>query len=172
MPPGLDSCRSLLAYAGAGRELLARLKYRNARSAVAWLADGMAGLAEPDVVDTAVITWAPTTDERRRRRSFDQAEVLARAVAQRLGRPARPLLVRTGGGASTGRSALERRANAPCYTTRRHVPGAVILVDDVVTTGTTLMAAAVALRIAGTTRINALTAARTPLKVISAGTDA
>ncbi len=165
MPPGLDCCWSLLAYAGTGRELLARLKYRNARSAVAWLAEGMAALVDPAIVGSAVVTWAPTTGERRRRRSFDQAEVLARAVARNLGRPVRPLLVRSGGGTSTGRSALERRADAPRYAAKRRARGPVILVDDVVTTGTTLTAAALALRACGTTGINALTAARTPLKV-------
>src|SRR5438067_5234872 len=70
-PPALDQLVALLSYAGAGRELVARLKYRNARASVAWLSAGMAALVAADV---ALVTWAPTTPSRRRDRGFDQAE--------------------------------------------------------------------------------------------------
>ncbi|MBW3548180.1 MAG: hypothetical protein KY452_08635, partial [Actinobacteria bacterium] len=53
--PGLDRCRALLRYEGAGRELLARLKYRNARSSVPFLARGMAAVAPPGVRWKAVM---------------------------------------------------------------------------------------------------------------------
>src|SRR5688572_25198684 len=43
-PPGVDRLVALLAYEGAGRELVARLKYRNARAALGWLAGALAGL--------------------------------------------------------------------------------------------------------------------------------
>ena len=82
VPAGLVACRALLAYDGPGRDLVARLKYRNARSVLPWLATGMAALtvAAGDEVD--VVTWAPTTGQRRRERGFDQAELLARRVAR------------------------------------------------------------------------------------------
>src|SRR5262245_38339459 len=73
-PPGVDRCRAVLSYDEAGRGLLTRLKYRNARSVVAWLAAAMAVLVDAGSVD--VVCWVPTTAERRRRRGFDQAEVL------------------------------------------------------------------------------------------------
>ena len=81
VPTGLVACRVLLAYDGPGRDLVARLKYRNACSVLPWLAAGMAALtvAVGDEVD--VVTWAPTTAQRRRERGFDQAELLARRVA-------------------------------------------------------------------------------------------
>ena len=41
-PPAVDRCTAVLAYEGAGRELVARLKYRNARSTMQWLAVHMA----------------------------------------------------------------------------------------------------------------------------------
>ena len=37
-PAGVASCRALLRYEDAGRDLLSRLKYRNSRSTMAWLA--------------------------------------------------------------------------------------------------------------------------------------
>jgi predicted amidophosphoribosyltransferase len=48
------------------------------------------------------------------------------------------------------------------FAARRRVPGHVLLVDDVATTGATLAAAARALRDAGASRVVAVTAARTP----------
>ena len=89
---------------------------------------------------------------------------LARAVARRLGCPCRRLLERLPGPAQTGLTLAERRV-APvfCATTapRRHV----LVVDDVVTSGATLSAAARALRAAGATEVDAVAAARTPLKL-------
>ncbi|HEX2192585.1 MAG TPA: hypothetical protein VHH09_05285, partial [Acidimicrobiales bacterium] len=100
-PPGVDSCVAAFAYAGAGRELVARLKYRNARVAIPFLAARMAALVDGAPVD--VVTWAPTSAIRRRRRGFDQARLLARAVARRAGVPCRSLLRRAPGPARLGR---------------------------------------------------------------------
>lgn len=170
-PAGLEGCHSLLAYDGAGRELLARLKYRNGRSVVPWLAAGMAALVA-GAHDLDTVTWAPTSRARRRHRGFDQAELLARAAAARLGRPCRPLLIRSGGGPQTGRSREERR-RGPGFAARQEAAGArVLLVDDVVTSGATLAAAAEALRAAGAVAVTAVTAGRTPLKVPRSPADA
>ena len=158
-PPGLDGCAALLAYEGAGRELVARLKYRNARSSLPFLARGMATVA-PGPVD--VVTWAPTTPSRLRSRGFDQARLLARAVACELRLPCRALLRRGAGPPQTGRDAEARRAGPP-FTPRRPVHGRrVLLVDDVLTTGATVAAAARALRQAGATEVHVVVAARTP----------
>lgn len=158
---GLDGCWSLLPYDGAGRELVARLKYRNDRAAIGWLADGMASLLAPPA--GAVVTWVPTTRRRRRRRGFDQAALLARAVARRWRVPPVDLLRRDGGLAQTGRSRPERADGVPVEARRPlRSPGPVVLVDDVVTTGATLRSGADVLRRAGATWVGALTAARTP----------
>ena len=158
-PPGLDTCGALLAYAGAGRELVARLKYRNARGSVPFLARGMAAIVPCDV---DLVTWAPTTPARLRRRGFDQARLLARAVARQLGVPCRPVLRRRPGPAQTGRDALARHSG-PGFAGVRGVQGRrVLLVDDVVTTGATVAAASRALKEAGATEVHAVAAARTP----------
>jgi predicted amidophosphoribosyltransferase len=117
-----------------------------------------------DVVDEPVdlVVWAPTSKARRRQRGFDPAEVLARPAARRLHVPARPVLVRVGGGAQTGRDLAARTGDPPRFVARRRVQGAVLLVDDVLTTGTTLASAAAVLRHAGARRVVGLVAARRP----------
>jgi len=158
-PAGVDSCCAFLDYDGAGRELVARLKYRNARASVPFLARGMAAVVgEP--VD--LVTWAPTTPARLRARGFDQARLLAKAVAGDLGVPCLPVLRREPGPAQTGRDAAARHGG-PGFVARRPVTGRhVLLVDDVVTTGATVAAAARALRGAGAATVHVVAAARTP----------
>ncbi len=168
-PKDVDGCVAALSYTGAGRELVARLKYRNARVSVPGLADAIAALVDPATVD--VVTWAPTSAVRRRERGFDQARLLARAVARRLHRPCRALLKRSPGPPQTGRPKRDR-VNGPNFTATRKAPKRVLLIDDVITTGATVSAAARALRSAGASEIRAAAAARTPLKATEALSDA
>ena len=155
-PPGVGACVALLEYAAA-RPLVTSLKNGDRRDLVAWLADGMASMWTPP--SGAVVTWAPTGAARRRRRGFDQAELLARAVARRWAVPCVPLLSRLAGPAQAGRPGRERRAN-PAFAACAEVPPSVVVVDDGATTGATLTAAAAALRGAGAASVDALVAAR------------
>ena len=158
-PEGIDAWSAPFAYEGVARELVARVKYRGVHAATAWLADAMVSILGPPL--PAVVTWVPTTPSRRRARGFDHAELLARGVARRLMRPARAQLRRTEGPPQTGLPGAARRLG-PQITAPRPAPPEVLLVDDVATTGASLAAAAAALRSAGTARVVALTAARTP----------
>jgi len=153
----------LLTFEGPARDLVARLKYHNARGAVGWLAAAMAALVGDELVD--LVTWAPTSRRRRRRRGFDQGELLGRRVAGELGRPCRSLLVRHGGPPQTGRSRRARWIGPPLDAhrrLRRDPPRAVLVVDDIITTGASLSAAARTLRKAGVAEVVGLAAARTP----------
>jgi predicted amidophosphoribosyltransferase len=168
-PDGLDELVAALSYTGTGRELVARLKYRNARAVLPALADAMASLVDAGSVD--VVTWAPTSAARRRQRGFDQARLLARAVARRLHRPCRSLLARQPGPPQTGRPKWERIAG-PQFTATRRPPPRVLVVDDVVTTGATMLAVAHALKTSGAVVVKGAAAARTPLKATDALSDA
>jgi predicted amidophosphoribosyltransferase len=160
-PAGVDGLWVGFGYEGVVREVVARVKYRNARAAVAWLAAAMVR-ALPPGRGHDVVTWAPTTRDHRRSRGFDHAELLARGVAAHLRVPVRPLLARAPGGAQTGQDRAARQ-HGPRFTARRDLTGRqVLLVDDVVTTGATLTAAAAALRRAGAHTVDGLAAARTP----------
>ena len=161
-----------MAYEGTGREVVARLKYRNARSALPWLGAGMADLVAlrgADQID--VVTWVPTTAARRRARGFDQGRLLASAVARHLGLPCRPLLRRLPGPPQTGASRSARLAGPRLALRRAQVPSGVLLVDDVVTTGATLATAALLLRAAGAGHVAGAVAARRGARTAaSAGT--
>ncbi len=109
VPAGLDGLWVGFGYEGVVREVVARVKYRNARAAVDWLAAAMTH-ARPLGRSHDVVTFAPTTRDHRRARGFDHAELLARAVAAGTRTPARPLLTRTSGIAQTGRDRAARRA--------------------------------------------------------------
>jgi predicted amidophosphoribosyltransferase len=160
-PPRTAVVPAAVSYQGVGRRLLLGLKYGNGRTLARPLAARMATLVEPGSVD--VVTWAPTSVRRSRRRGFDQAELLARAVAAELDVPCRRLLRRISRSRpQTGRTRAERRIG-PAFVGRRQWGAVrVLVVDDVVTTGATLRAAERALRRAGAAEVLLLAGAATP----------
>jgi predicted amidophosphoribosyltransferase len=160
-PPFVDDWFALYAYEGVARELVARIKYRNARVVLPWFANEIASRAQKRWRAIDLVTWPPTTRARQRERGFDHARLLARAVAGRLRVPARALVARATNDAQTGRAYAARRVG-PSFTASSCASTTVLLVDDVTTTGATLRAAASALRGAGVQRVVAATIARTP----------
>lgn len=165
MPDGLDGFGSLFAYQGAARRLVVDLKYRNARTIVRVVAPPLAELARTAVLDGPpidAVTWAPTSAARRRGRGYDQARLLAEAVARELRLPSRRLLDRRGAAPQTGQT-RQQRLDGPTFVPRARVPASVLLIDDVRTSGATLSAAARALRRRGAIWIIAVCLAQTPL---------
>jgi len=157
---GVDAAFACVPYEEPLRRLLVQAKYgRNPHplTALARLLDerlpGPECIGQPDLV-----VPIPLSRARRRRRGYDQVAPLAQAVGKRLGRPVRSCLVRRSGGDSqAGLSRTARRRNLKGRFRARPVAGrAVLLIDDVVTTGATLEAAAAALRAAGARTIIAL----------------
>jgi predicted amidophosphoribosyltransferase len=153
------------AYSGRVRDVLLGLKYHNRRLVAAHVAGLLAQrlAIQPTVDGVDVVTWAPTSGSRRRRRGFDQAELIARAVAAHLGLPCRRLLERDGTvPAQTGRSRRERLAGPRFRVHPRAAGRGVLVVDDVVTTGATLDSAARSLRRGGATAVVLAAVAATP----------
>jgi ComF family protein len=151
VPAGLDACVAGFAFEGVGRDLVTALKYRNRRETLPWLGLVLARQVEHAVGPLpaeAVIVPVPTSRRRRRARGFDQADLLAGALARHLGRPRRRLLVRYPGRPQTGRSRSER-LHGPVLGARHPCGAPVVLVDDVLTSGATLAAAAQVVRAAG-----------------------
>jgi ComF family protein len=148
------------------------LKFRGAIA----LADAMAALiaanAPEEVLpradrtaasETPALVPVPLHPTRQRRRGFNQAAILADALARRTGLAVADCLTRSGGGGTqVGRPRSERLAAPPgSIRTESPIPTRAVLVDDVVTTGATLAACARALRAAGAREVRAVTFART-----------
>ena len=154
---------SALSYEGDIRRRVVDMKYRGRRSYARELARHLADAVRNDengCVD--VVTWAPTSSSRRRRRGFDQAAVIARHVARELGVPCRRLLVRESRATQTGRSRVARLAGPRFRALHTRRPRRVLVVDDVVTTGATLRAAAHALTASGWGDVTLAAVASTP----------
>ena len=119
----------------------------------------------PPALRAQAVVPVPLHPTRYRERGFDQASLLARAVARDQGLRHLPrALARTRPTRrQTGLSRSERHRNVRgAFRARHSVPACVWLVDDVATTGSTLGEAARALRRAGALRVVGLCAARTP----------
>lgn len=165
-PPPLAETRAAFLYGFPVDRLLPRLKFHRDLPAGRLLAQAMAaaftGQPRPDV-----LVPVPLHRARLRERGYNQALELARPLGRRLGIPVRrTLLVRTRATAAQSRlDAGARAANlrdAFAVPAHRAVPAHVALVDDVMTTGATLHAAADALLDAGADRVVAWVCARAP----------
>lgn len=152
-------------YDGEVGEAIRALKYRGRTRETRSLADSLVPFVQQALDNCRdvpwLVTWAPTSDRRRRDRGYDQAELLARHLAASVGLRHRRLLRRNSRGHQTG-SRREERLTGPTFVSRPTVVGAVIVVDDVTTTGATLRAAAHALAQAGAARVVCVAVARTP----------
>ena len=164
---GCDLCLSPLHYRDGVRNAVHRYKFKGGAELAGLFGELMAQCLS-DCRDGAadLVTWAPLHPKRKRRRGYDQAELLARRAAELCGTPAVPTLekVRLTGVQSQQSTEADRRANVEgAY---RALPGLdltgkrVVLVDDVVTTGSTLAQCAACLRDAGAVTVVALTFAR------------
>ena len=111
-----------------------------------------------------VLVPVPLHPRRRRRRGYDQAALLARALGRRTGLAVSECLERTGSARpQVGRTRTERLRGPPgTLELRGRPPDRALLVDDVLTTGATLSACAQALRNGGAQSVTALAYARTP----------
>ncbi|HEY8865925.1 MAG TPA: double zinc ribbon domain-containing protein [Solirubrobacteraceae bacterium] len=153
-----------LAYAGPARAIVGALKFRGALDLADLMAGQIAAGAPATLLDPeAVLVPVPLHPRRRRTRGFDQAALLAEALARRSRLELAPALRRTGAARrqlGSGRATrlapgrIEIVAPGP-------VPARAVLVDDVHTTGATFDACARALRAAGARRVDCVSYART-----------
>lgn len=161
VPQGIDCVYAAYPYEGPARQLVHRLKYDCIREAHVPLAAPMVFLPSGE---EEIIVPVPTDPGRKRRRGFNQAQLLADYVGRELGMQVVLALHRTQRRRpQTGLNAEQRRQNLKgCMAADASVNGRrVLLVDDVYTTGSTALEAARALREAGAVGVRLITACRT-----------
>ncbi|HEU4984777.1 MAG TPA: phosphoribosyltransferase family protein, partial [Nitrososphaera sp.] len=146
-------------YEDKAKAVVWRLKFDRAKAAHADVAASMAPLFK-ELSAEVIITHIPTATSRIRRRGYDQASLIARACAQQARLSYTPLLLRQGQQRQVGAKRQERaqqlaQAFLPLRVSR--ITGAhIVLVDDVITTGATLEAAAKTLQAAGAKSVEAI----------------
>ncbi|MDI5934078.1 ComF family protein [Halomonas kalidii] len=165
LPPAYDRARVPLRYEGEVAGLVRRFKFHASPRAGTVLLDLlMAGLSAEALAWPAAVVPVPLHPRRARERGFDQAGWLARRLARRSGRPLIEAERRRDTRSQRGLDRRERRANLRgAFRVEAALPSRVVLVDDVMTTGATLDALAVACRRAGAERVEVWAVARTPL---------
>jgi ComF family protein len=172
-PPPLESWVAAVAFEAEAAQWLRRFKYPQpglfgldpAAEAVAAALIGEAGRRVPGPSPDLIVP-VPLHPRRLRQRGFNPAATLAEALGRDRGLPVDPAaLARVRDTPSQTRLPRRQRAEnvSGAFRARRHTPVERIwLVDDVVTTGSTLREAARTLRGAGARRVVAVCAARTP----------
>jgi len=163
---GFDRARSYALYKGALVRAIVLLKFERVEPLGRWFAERLAEVARREGIAADVVVPVPLHRQRERERGYNQADLVARPLARKLGLPYRAvLLVRTKPRPDKHILSLEERWDSVrgAFAAR---PGSkvdnlrVLLVDDVMTTGATLDACARALRGAGAKSVIGLTVAR------------
>ena len=156
-----------VAYSGAARDLVRALKFRGAIALADAMAAQIVANAPPGRLGPAsagcTLVPVPLHPRRLRSRGYNQAAAIADAIGDRAGLPVLRCLSRSGPSITqVGRDRADRRAGpAGSIDVTGEVPGRVLLVDDVVTTGATLGACRDALLARGARDVAAIAFART-----------
>lgn len=172
LPPWVRAVRSCCwAEDGVSLGIVHALKYAGWRSVAVGIGDRIARVEWPRdvVVERSALVPVPLAAVRRRERGFNQAELIANAIALHWHVPVWPhCLERTRATRTqTQLTPGERRGNVRgAFRAAPHAPDLrgshLVLVDDVVTTAATLNACADALREAGARIVSYVTFARAP----------
>ena len=157
-----DACYSFGSFENELRDLIHLLKYGRIETLARPLGKLLSTVLPRDQVFDAIVPM-PLHWRKRWQRGFNQAELLAREVSRRTGIPVRRLVRRVKNtSAQAGLTSAKRRANmSMAFRTTKPLAGQrIILLDDVLTTGSTAASCARALKRAGASYVVVLTVAR------------
>ncbi len=167
-PVRIGAVRAAFEFDGPLRTAIHRYKYQSeyarAPSLSALLLEALERSEFERNMSWDLVAYVPLHSRRRRRRGFDQSRLLARGLADRIGLPVISDLVRVlDTPTQVGRGAAERQLNvrdAFGWKGESLDGASVLIVDDVITTGATMIAAGKPLIAAGVGRVDGLAVAR------------
>ena len=161
----ISQCVSPLYYEGVVRDSLLRYKFRSLSGYAAVYGEFLTKCIDENGISCDSICWVPLSRGRKWKRGYDQAQLLAQEISRRTGVPCERLLrkIRNNPAQSGTKSAAVRRENVKGVY-RACDPEAIrgksiLLVDDIVTTGSTLSECASVLMQAGARQVSAATVA-------------
>lgn len=159
-----DEARSSVNYEGCAKTLIRRLKYGNAEYLANILSQYMLDTLLATDWNADCITFVPMHNTRQRARGYNQAELLARALGERVDIECVQLLNKVSATENqarlTGNERFENLKNT--FTAITTPPEHIILVDDVITTGATADECSKMLKRAGAKVVYVLTFASVP----------
>lgn len=167
-PPPLDGCLAAVSYAFPWSQLIRDFKFHEQAGLSRALAELMLATpwVEPQLEQAQWLIPIPLSNSSLRQRGYNQAALLARSLCHDKVLPVALLRAQATPTQHTLSRAQRLKAQSDAFTVpedyRHQLSGSsVVLVDDVMTTGATLQAAALALRKAGVARVSAVVLART-----------
>lgn len=159
-----DSCVSAVALDSHSGRLVTAYKDQNEQRLASVLAYLIERVIPPDWVGSSLpqgVSFIPATNAAYLRRGFDHAQLLAQELAELLHLPCLYLFERPQHKDQRTLSRESRIKNTQSHFVMKEIPPpSVLLIDDVYTTGSTLMAASIALRDASVQTVRCATFAR------------
>ena len=158
---GVDIAIAPLYYEGDVRKSLHRFKFYGNSFYASTYADIICKAFNRGELDCDIVTWIPLAKKRLKKRGYDQAGLIAQEISKRIAVPCFRTVkkVKNVRPQSSLKMASDRADNIKnAYVLSSSVPLAgkrILLVDDIITTGSTVREAALVLRKAGVSRITA-----------------
>lgn len=162
-------CIAPFQYRDEIRESLHRYKFKGAAAYGQGYAEFIAKSIDENKIFCDIISWVPLSKKRLRERGYDQAEIIASALAKKLDLPCVKTLEKSRDNRrqSSISDRQKRRSNVSgvyrCVTEKSLVGKKILLVDDIITSGSTVSECARQLINSGCSEVYAVAAAITSL---------